>query len=194
MIVLVWLLFGVITGVVANNKGHPAGPWTLYGILLGPFALVQTFAVRANASQIESQEIATGAMRKCPFGAELVKADAIVCRYCQRDLPAHRPASMHTAPREFRGDVASQDIAARRTGAIALIVFVLLAIGVLAFVRQSRPRVDPAVEAQNALDACTQRGETFFKSVAAETWPKLGDGRDGHSVAVERCQQSPNAF
>lgn len=36
--------------------------------------------------------------RKCPFCAEFVKAEAIVCRFCQRDLPPIQEAAIEPAP------------------------------------------------------------------------------------------------
>jgi hypothetical protein len=40
-------------------------------------------------------------LRKCPFCAEQVKAEAIVCRFCQRDLPPMKDAS--TPPSDIHG-------------------------------------------------------------------------------------------
>jgi len=37
-------------------------------------------------SSIAQPPVAHGE-RKCPFCAELIKADAVICRFCQRDLP-----------------------------------------------------------------------------------------------------------
>src|SRR5437660_8238121 len=37
----------------------------------------------------------TGNLRKCPFCAESVKPDAVVCRYCGRELPPPIPTQAH---------------------------------------------------------------------------------------------------
>jgi hypothetical protein len=52
---LLWLLFGVVTAVVAANKGRSVVGWR--------------------------------GMRKCPFCAELIRAEAKVCRFCSREVP-----------------------------------------------------------------------------------------------------------
>ena len=39
-IVLVWIVFAIICGVVANNKGRSVGGWVVAGLIFGIFALV----------------------------------------------------------------------------------------------------------------------------------------------------------
>ena len=40
LIVSLWILTGMVTGVVASDKGHGFGSWVLAGLLLGPIGLI----------------------------------------------------------------------------------------------------------------------------------------------------------
>ena len=40
LIVFLWILTGVTTGIVASDKGHGFGSWTVAGLFLGPLGLI----------------------------------------------------------------------------------------------------------------------------------------------------------
>ncbi len=40
LLVFLWILTGLTTGVIASDKGHGFGSWTLVGLVLGPFGLI----------------------------------------------------------------------------------------------------------------------------------------------------------
>jgi len=43
---------------------------------------------------------ASEATRKCPYCAEQVKAQAIICRFCQKDLPMLTPTNKRVLPNQ----------------------------------------------------------------------------------------------
>jgi len=42
--------------------------------------------IKPDTNAVERAELSAG-MKKCPFCAELVKKEAVVCKHCKRDLP-----------------------------------------------------------------------------------------------------------
>lgn len=84
-ILIFWICCGIAAAMVASSKGRDTGGWFVLGLLLGPFGLI--FAL------IVSKEGPAQDERKCPFCAEYVKREAVVCKHCGRDLPSTQDRS-----------------------------------------------------------------------------------------------------
>lgn len=77
-----WLAFGVIAAVVALNKGRSVVGWFVIGALFGPFGLLAAVFVSTEVKALEERKVVSGELKKCPDCAELVKAEAKVCKHC----------------------------------------------------------------------------------------------------------------
>jgi hypothetical protein len=91
------ILIGLIPAFIAQRKGERFLPWWVFGAALFIVALPISLIMKPNAKALEQRQLAAG-MKKCPHCAELVKADAVVCRYCGRDVQqAAAPVATATA-------------------------------------------------------------------------------------------------
>lgn len=86
--VFVWLLCGVIAAAIYSRKGRPGAAAFIVGVLLGPLGVLLALLSSTDTAAVERAALASGASKKCPHCGEIVRAEASVCRYCQRDLPA----------------------------------------------------------------------------------------------------------
>ncbi len=85
-IALIWIVCGVISAMVAGNKGRSGCAWFAMGLLLGPLGLIWALVMPSNHATLEEQAILSGEYSKCPYCAELIRSEAVKCRYCGSEV------------------------------------------------------------------------------------------------------------
>ena len=102
VVVLQAIGFGWFCSYIAGEKGRDTTNWFLLGFFFSFWALI---AIAAVPSLVRTQSRPQNApsllaqpgddKKVCPFCAETIQKRAVVCRYCQRDIPDDNSASMN---------------------------------------------------------------------------------------------------
>ena len=109
-------LCGLITGIIGSNKGRSGFLWFVIGFLLAPLGIVLALVIKKDNQTLESKAIALGTQKKCPFCAELIKNEAIICKHCNREQTEHN-ASMQrdNSQKALLNAIADNDVEAVRS-------------------------------------------------------------------------------
>src|SRR6266498_4116584 len=89
-----YIFFVWVARKIAIDKGHDPTMYTVLSIFLTPLVgIIAALVAKPDLAKVDQQRVASGAERKCPFCAELVKREAIVCRFCGTAIPAPSAAA-----------------------------------------------------------------------------------------------------
>ena len=104
-ILLIWLILSGCVAAYASHKGHSAVGMFFVSLLLSPlFGFVIELVRQPNVAVSETRQIRSGRMRKCPTCAELVRAQALKCRFCGEEIPPmEKPDKPEMSPEEAAG-------------------------------------------------------------------------------------------
>jgi hypothetical protein len=93
---VIWILGIVLATRIAANRGNSEGWAFFWAFMFGPLGVIIALVLPRNESTLEKAALSSGEHRKCPYCAEIIRSEALVCRYCGRELTLLNVTPPHT--------------------------------------------------------------------------------------------------
>jgi hypothetical protein len=89
LIIITWFGLSFLAGRIASNKGRSFGGFFLLALLLSPLiGIIAALVSKPDIDAVEKMQTVRGEAKKCPHCAEMIKWEAVVCRFCGKEVPS----------------------------------------------------------------------------------------------------------
>lgn len=131
--IALWFGLSIAVAILASNKGRSGFLWFLLAIVISPLLALIFCAVSKNLTQTVGRNAPTPFTHvKCPDCAELVLAEAKVCKHCGAKLiPISNLKELATADRKAVARKDLQNLAVGIGAILGIIALFNLVVGVV---------------------------------------------------------------
>jgi len=82
---LISILLGLITAIIASNKGYSFFRWWVKGTVFAPFTLLYAIFMKKNPNPSKKRRVSVSRIQ-CPRCKEMVEANAENCHFCHKKI------------------------------------------------------------------------------------------------------------